>query len=263
MAILKVKDENGNFINIPSIIGEAGDNYNVLKNKPSINEVELNGDKTLDDLGIQPKGSYIEVEKDPTVPTHVKNIKETDISKWNNKSDFSGSYNDLDNIPKYIANTNQNNNFSTSQTINGTLTINGNIVQNGETYETHAEQVYTEKDEIITRDGATGGLSGNQLTGIRAKKYDGTNDGQLGFDANGTARVGDVDDTQPLLTRDETENLTNGQVLVWDGTNLKAIGSSDYVKNTEVASETKLGLVKVWTSTNDSGDIGLNISTEV
>ena len=30
---------------------------------------------------------------------------------------------------------NQNNNFSTSQTVNGTLTVNGNIVQNGESYE--------------------------------------------------------------------------------------------------------------------------------
>ena len=237
--------------------------YKALINKPKINNVVLDENKTLDDLGIQPKGNYLEKENDPTVPLHVKNIKETDINSWDNKSEFSGSYNDLNNVPTNIAKTNQNNNFSTSQTINGTLTINGNIVQNGESYETHAEQIYTEKDEIITRDGATGGLSKNQLTGIRAKKYDGTNDGQLGFDASGTARVGDENDTQPLLTRDETENLIDGQVLVWNGTQLKAVGSSDYVKNTDIASQTKLGLIKAWTSTNEDGEIGLNISTEV
>ena len=32
--------------------------YNDLKNKPKINEIELEGNKTLDELGIQPKGDY-------------------------------------------------------------------------------------------------------------------------------------------------------------------------------------------------------------
>lgn len=35
------------------------DNYNSLKNKPSINNVELSGNKTLDELGIQEKGEYL------------------------------------------------------------------------------------------------------------------------------------------------------------------------------------------------------------
>ena len=34
--------------------------YSLLDNKPSIGGVELNGDKTLDDLGIQAKGDYVE-----------------------------------------------------------------------------------------------------------------------------------------------------------------------------------------------------------
>lgn len=38
-------------------------------------------------------------ESDPTVPKHVKTITANDISKWNNKSDFSGSYDDLTNKP--------------------------------------------------------------------------------------------------------------------------------------------------------------------
>lgn len=38
-------------------------------------------------------------EKDPTVPSHVKNIKESDIENWNKKSEFSGNYNDLTNKP--------------------------------------------------------------------------------------------------------------------------------------------------------------------
>lgn len=38
-------------------------------------------------------------ETDPTVPDHVKNIKLSDIENWNNKSDFSGNYDDLNNKP--------------------------------------------------------------------------------------------------------------------------------------------------------------------
>ena len=38
-------------------------------------------------------------ETDPTVPSHVKSIKSTDITNWNNKSNFSGSYNDLTDKP--------------------------------------------------------------------------------------------------------------------------------------------------------------------
>lgn len=38
-------------------------------------------------------------ETDPTVPSHVKSITQANITNWNNKSDFSGNYNDLSNKP--------------------------------------------------------------------------------------------------------------------------------------------------------------------
>lgn len=39
-------------------------------------------------------------EIDPTVPEHVKQITKEDINNWNNKSDFSGKYEDLENKPE-------------------------------------------------------------------------------------------------------------------------------------------------------------------
>lgn len=137
--------------------GTGTSDYNSLKNKPKINDIELRGSKTLDELGIQPKGDYItnntleteledvvdtfnvgmttkqdklvsgtniktinnqsilgggniEIETeetDPTVPNHVKQISESDITNWNNKSEFSGSYNDLTNKPTIPTNNNQ------------------------------------------------------------------------------------------------------------------------------------------------------------
>ena len=107
--------------------------------------------------------------------------------------------------------------------INGTLQVNGDIIQQGAAYETHAEKVYTTNDYIYMRDGAVGGLGSGDYAGFQVKKYDGTNDGRLVIDNTGTARVGDVGDEQPLLTREESANLNNGALLKWDGVNAKAV----------------------------------------
>jgi hypothetical protein len=125
--------------------------------------------------------------------------------------------------------------------VDGDLTVNGDIIQNGSAYETHAEKVYTKNDLIITRDGAVSGLSTGQYTGIQAKKYDGTNDGQLVFDKDGEARVGDVGDTEPLMTRDELADMTDGSLLKWDGTNKKAVcGKSADIIPSDASTSNKL-----------------------
>lgn len=107
--------------------------------------------------------------------------------------------------------------------INGTLQVNGDIIQQGAAYETHAEKVYTTNDYIYMRDGAIAGLGAGDFSGFQVKLYDGVNDGRLVIDNSGTARVGDVGDEQPLLTRDESADLTDGDSLVWDATGFKAI----------------------------------------
>lgn len=201
--------------------------------------------------------AHIREQINPALESNLENakayadsIKPTKTSQLTNDSNFAA--------------TNSNNNFTASQTINGTLTINGDIVQNGEQYETHAEKVYIKNNEIITREGAVGGLSEGEFSGIKAEKYDGENDGRLGFNADGEARVGDVGDEQPLLTRDEIVNLTDGQLLKWDGTQLKAIGADiSQVVGSVKASETQFGTIRVWKSVNEDGEVGLNISTEV
>ena len=112
-------------------------------------------------------------------------------------------------------------------TLNDTLQVNADIIQNGAAYETHAEKVYTTNDYIITRDGAVSALSAGDYSGFQVKKYDGTNDGRLVIDNAGVARVGDVGDEQPLMTRDETNDMVSGDLIRWDGVNEKAITSSD------------------------------------
>ena len=118
-------------------------------------------------------------------------------------------------------------------TFNGSVTINGNITQSGTPYETHAEQLYTKKDNIITREDATGALPSGSYSGIKVNNYDGNGaNGILAYRSDGTAVVGDeagspaVESLQPLLTRDEASNIANGAPLVWDATNGRAIGGS-------------------------------------
>lgn len=109
--------------------------------------------------------------------------------------------------------------------INGTLQVNGDIIQQGAAYETHAEKVYTTNDYIYMRDGALAGLAAGDYAGFQVKLYDGVNDGRLVIDNTGTARVGDVGSEQPLLTRDESGSMVNGELLQWNGTGQKAVCS--------------------------------------
>ena len=115
------------------------------------------------------------------------------------------------------------------QTIDGVKTFIGQIVadcdiiQNGAAYETHAEQVFSVNDYIVTRDGQITGLALGDLSGFHVKKYNGVDDSRLGVDSTGTMRVGDVGSEQPLATRDEAADMVSGAYVRWDGVNLKLI----------------------------------------
>ena len=95
---------------IYNIAGSGGtDDYTDLNNKPSINNVTLNGNKALNDLGINNfSGNYNDLTNKPTIPDELKDliddsthrtVTDTEKTTWNNKSNFSGNYNDLTNKP--------------------------------------------------------------------------------------------------------------------------------------------------------------------
>ena len=115
------------------------------------------------------------------------------------------------------------------KTFIGKIVANCDIIQNGAAYETHAEQVFSKNDYIVTRDEAIAGLAPGTYSGLHVKKYNGVDDARLVVDNEGVARVGDVNDEQPLMTRDEVADMTSGNIVVWDGVNKKAITSAKAV----------------------------------
>ena len=118
--------EGNNYFNIngtllindePASTGGAT-SYNDLSNKPSINNVTLSGNKLASDLGLQnaiPGKSLSTNDFTTTYKNNVDNntsarhthanksvldsISSSDITSWNNKSEFSGSYTDLTDKP--------------------------------------------------------------------------------------------------------------------------------------------------------------------
>ena len=74
--------------------------YKSLENKPSINGVELVGNLSLDNINAQEKGDYLTNETDPVFKQSASyGITSQDIKNWNNKSEFSGNYDDLNGKP--------------------------------------------------------------------------------------------------------------------------------------------------------------------
>ena len=155
-------------------------------------------------------------------------------------------------------------------TVNGDLEVNGDIIQNGSAYETHAEQVFSANDYIVTRDGAVGSLPAGAYSGIQVKKYNGVDDCRLVVDNTGTARVGDINDEQPLMTRDESVDMSNGALLKWDGVHGKAVSSpmdatptagsvnavtSDGIKSAIDGAVSGMGSTKVTGSGNIGSDL--------
>jgi hypothetical protein len=98
----------------------------------------------------------------------------------------------------------------------GVLHIDGDIIQSGETYETHAEEIYTTKDLIITRENAITSITEGTLSGIQVTNYDGTNDLLFGTDSDGYFKVGKSGELQILATREDNPNDTS--IAFWNNT---------------------------------------------
>lgn len=121
--------------------------YTQLENKPQINSVELTGNKTLNDLGIQPKGNYLTALPDNAVTT------DTDQTISGGKTFTNG----ITTASIYPTDEITFNSTSQSRYINNIDTISGGYhAQNG--YITFKGDTTLVGDNKLVLDGRAGGL---------------------------------------------------------------------------------------------------------
>jgi len=217
----------------------AGDNIVIDEATNTISAIE-GGTPVLDNYYTKPQTDVLLAEKanveDVYDKTDVDNLldeKENIISAGNNITIITGA--DNKKTIKLSDNVNREGttNLVGNTNITGNITVTGNITQNGQSYETHAEKIYTKDDYIVTREGAVGGLASGDYSGLEVEKYNGVDNCRLVVDNEGVARVGDTGDEQALMTRDDAFNLNNGAILKWDGTNYRAITESSVGSDTK------------------------------
>lgn len=121
--------------------------YTQLENKPQINSVELTGNKTLNDLGIQPKGNYLTALPDNAVTTNTAQTISGDKT-------FTRGITTTDIFPAgeiTFNSTSQNRHINNIDTIGG-----GYHAQNG--YVTFKGDTTLVGDNKLILDGRAGGL---------------------------------------------------------------------------------------------------------
>ena len=117
-------------------------------------------------------------------------------------------------------------------TIDGNVSIGGDLTVAGKTITVHSEEITTEEDTIELRHDAQTGIVSGQVSGLIINNYNGNgNDSQIALDSSGTLRIGDIGDTEPVATRDETTNLTDAHILQWDATGNKIVDSGTSVSD--------------------------------
>ncbi|WP_147615872.1 hypothetical protein [Treponema pectinovorum] len=111
-----------------------------------------------------------------------------------------------------------------SATIQGSLDISGDLRVKGKTKKIESSTLEIANNEIITRAESQSSLGVGEYTGIRAKNYDGKNDGRLVFGKDGVARVGDEGHEQALATREDSP--IDKSLAIWDASEnrYKSIG---------------------------------------
>ena len=82
-------DQEGNVLTINSTASGGTSDYTDLTNKPSINNVTLSGNKSLNGLGIQPKGNYALESEIPDVSNFITNTVDDLVNYYKRTETFT------------------------------------------------------------------------------------------------------------------------------------------------------------------------------
>ena len=109
-------------------------------------------------------------------------------------------------------------------TVGGDTIITGNLTVNGTTTTISTEEIALADNIIILNSNEAGTPSQN--AGLEIERGTQTNFQIIFDETNDDTRIGFVGALQPVLTRDEVANLAEGDILVFDATNKRAVGQT-------------------------------------
>lgn len=138
----------------------------------------------------------------------------------------------------------------------GDVTIAGNLTVNGTTTTINTATVEIEDNIIEINSNQTGTPSTSLIGGLEINRGDEANFQFVFVENTDDFRIGEIGDLQPVLTRDEAENFTNNDLLIWDNDNNRAVGSTP----AELGIARKFAVTQAITA-NTSFDIAHNLNT--
>ena len=231
--------------------GGGTSNYNALTNKPKINNVELNGNKSLNDLGIQPAGNYALESEIPD----VSNFITKDVNNLTNyvlKSDHppieeegtvltlngTGDF-DLELIPK--GNITQDgepspNNVIPVKVVDGEYEV---TVSNSDNTQSQTETIDTSPNPLYLEDDYYYKQNGNWYVHNEGAKFDLTN---ITWEKQASKNRFYTQNYKTILKRPSANNvLTNGKSNIF-----KIITASQtYLQNDGLAIDMK-GIIYIY-----------------
>lgn len=205
---------------------------------------------------------FISGETDPTVPQVVKDITAEDIEGWNNKSDFSGDYNDLENKPSIPVNLTDL--YNDAGFIDNTVNNLVNYYTKSETYTQEEVNALVEAiphfriqvvDELpATGDSTTVYLVRNMEAG-GTDLYDEWIYVNNAWEHLGSARI----DLSNYYTKAEVNTLLSGkQATLVSGDNIKTINGASILGSGDItiqAGGDKLSAVEELPASANIGDV--------
>ena len=251
-------EQEGSTLTISSTASGGTTDYANLENKPSINGVTLNGNKTTSDLGINIPDVSNFITKDVNNLTYY--TKTSDLSSVAT----SGNYNDLSNKPTIPTVNNgtltiqKNNttidtftaNSSSDKTINITVPTDTNDLTNGAGYTTNTGTITSVKMNGTTVSSSGEADLGTVITDISGKQDTIDSSHKLSSDL-----VDDTNNTNKFVSTSEKTTWSGKQDALVSGTNIKTINNTSILGsgNIEVASNVEI----------DESTITLNASNKL
>lgn len=133
-------------------------------------------------------------------------------------------------------------------TIDGALHVKGDLLVDGTGKEIISTELNVGADTIKLRKDNPTGLTPSELAGVITENYDGQgNNNILAVDADGNARIGDIDIATRLLYSNDGTNFYEDEALTISAT----IGQDEIVRDTE---NTTSGGVEIYEGTTFSND---------